>query len=187
MRVPTMMLAAALLAGCGGGDGTVEAENASVEEVQQKLREAGGSEAFVDPGRWEQKATLVDIDVPGMPAEMKAGMQKAMGTSQTQVACLTPEEAKNPREDFFAGADKSCRYENFRWGDGKIDVRMLCAGEGREQRMSLNGTYSRDSYQMEMQVEGQGEGGASDPMKQMTMTMRVEARRVGECTGQEKS
>ena len=34
---------------------------------------------------------------------------------------LTPEEAKKPKEDFFAGNDK-CRYDHFRMGDGKIDA-----------------------------------------------------------------
>ncbi|WP_205479216.1 DUF3617 domain-containing protein [Sphingomonas arenae] len=181
MRTPTIMLAGAVLAGCGGGDETVTAENASVGEVQQKLREAGRDEQFVRPGRWEQRATLVDIDVPGMPADMRAGMKKAMGTSQTHVTCLTPEQARNPREDFFAGADKSCRYETFRWGGGQIDVRMRCGAEGRQQTMALNGTYSPDSYQMNMRVQGQGDA----PDQQMTMSMRVEASRVGECSGGE--
>lgn len=183
MRGPTVMLAAALLAGCGGDDG-VNAENASVAEVQQKMREAGNSNGFVDPGRWEQKATLLDMSMPGMPPEMAAGMKKAVGTSQTHTTCLTPEQAKNPGEDFFAGADKSCRYETFQWGDGKVDVQMRCASDGSSQAMKLAGTYTRNSYNLEMLVQGQG--GRPGPVQQVTMKMRVDAHRVGECNGTEQ-
>ena len=184
-HLPAVLMATALLAGCGSGRETVEAENASVAEVQQKIREAGGTGSFVRPGQWEQRATLVDIDMPGMPAEMKSRMRQAMGTSQTHSTCLTPEQAKNPREDFFAGVDKSCRYETFRWGDGKIDVRMKCDAEGRTQSMALAGTYTPDTYQLEMLVQGQSD--EPGPTGQMTMKMRVDARRTGECTGKEKS
>lgn len=186
MRLPAAVLLAGLLvSGCGQSDQTVTAENASAAEVQQKLKEAGGTGSFVRPGQWEQRATLLDIDMPGMPPEMKARMRQAMGTAQTHSTCLTPEQAKNPREDFFAGVDKSCRYETFRWGEGKIDVRMTCDAEGRTQAMNLAGTYTPDTYQLEMLVQGQGE--QPGPSGQMTMKMRVDARRVGECTGKEKS
>lgn len=176
-----LVLGAALLAGCGDG-GTVEAQNASVDEVAAKVRAAGGDSRFVNPGRWEQTATLVDISIPGAPPEAASAMRSAMGKSQTHTVCLTPERAKNPREEFFAGAGKNCRYENFKWGGGKIDLAMRCTEGQMTQAMDLAGTYSPDAYQMEMTAKADGGEG---PVTGMTMRMRVDAKRVGECTGKE--
>ena len=49
-------------------------------------------------------------------------------------SCLTPEEAKRPKEDFFAGAAKNCRYERFDMGSGKIDAVMKCTERARARR-----------------------------------------------------
>jgi hypothetical protein len=92
--------------------------------------------------------------------------------------CLTPEDVKRPKEDFFAGKNNECRYDNFTMGGGKIDAVMHCGKGGATQTMQMAGTYSPDSYQMQMasKVEsGKGEMGA------MSMQMRVEANRIGEC------
>jgi hypothetical protein len=104
-------------------------------------------------------------------------MRKSMGTSQVHETCLTAEKAKNPREDFFTGADKNCRYEHFKWGDGKIDLKMLCTHENATQTMELAGTYQPNSYKMAMSVASKG----SNPAEAMNMKMNVDAQRVGEC------
>ena len=174
--VPLAVFAAA----CDSGQ--VEMKNASVGEVAEEMREARTAN-FVNPGKWQQTATLVSIDAPGMPPEAKAMMQQAMGQAQVHDVCLTPEQAKSPKEDFFAGADKNCRYEHFNWGGGKIDLKLNCKHPNATQTMVLVGDYKPDSYTMTMTATNQGGG----PAEQMVMTMKVDAERTGECTPEKRA
>ena len=119
----------------------------------------------------------LEIDAPGIPAQYADAIKKQMGQSQVNRTCLTPEQTKNPKEDFFTGADKKCRYEHFKWGDGKIDLKMLCTHENATQTMEMAGTYQPNAYKMAMSVASKG----SNPAESMNMKMNVDAQRVGEC------
>ena len=55
---------------------------------------------------------------------------------------LTPDQVKRPKEDFFATRDKSCRYGHFTMGAGKIDIQMVCNGEGHTQTTNMAGSYT---------------------------------------------
>jgi hypothetical protein len=92
---------------------------------------------------------------------------------------VTEADVKKPKEDFF-GADKSCKYQHFTMGGGKIDMQMVCSEEGSTQTTNLSGTYTSTSYSMDMSSNGSGghENG-------MTMKMHVDGQRVGQCTGKE--
>ena len=170
----------AALAACNKSP-EVHAQNASVAEVAQKVREAGvADEGFLNPGQWRAVSTLEDMAMPGMTAQAQAQMKQIMGkaSNATFEYCLTPEEAKQPSGRFFSGKDKgNCRYEHFNMGDGKIDAVMRCEGDqGGAMTMAMNGTFSPDAYTShgEMKIDGGREGG-------MTMKMRTEAKRIGEC------
>lgn len=170
------------LAACGN-DPEVKMENASVGEVAQEMRQqAAGSDRFVNPGKWQQTVTLLEVDAPGMPPEARQMMQKAMDQAQVHEVCLTPEQAKSPKEDFFTGADQNCRYEHFNWGDGKIDLKLNCKHPNATQTMAMVGSYQPDNYTMTMAVTNEGGG----PQGQLTMKMKVDARRIGACDGGEK-
>ena len=69
--------------------------------------------------------------MPGMPAEMASQMKGITNRIETDQQCLTPEEAKRPKEDFFAGDNKNCRYDHFTMAGGKIDALMKCTDERR--------------------------------------------------------
>ena len=88
-----LVVALASLSACGSGD-TVEMENASVGEVAQEMRKADVDQSFVNPGKWKQTATLVEIDAPGMPPQVAEAMKKSMGTSQVHETCLTPRKRR---------------------------------------------------------------------------------------------
>ena len=92
---------------------------ASVADVAKEMGKKTDAQ-FVRAGKWQQSATLLDMDAPGIPAQFADQVKKQIGTTQTHESCLTPEQVKHPKEDFFTGADKNCRYEHFEWGDGKI-------------------------------------------------------------------
>jgi hypothetical protein len=167
---------ALLLTACGWSD-EVEMENASVADVAREMKKAG-DDRFVDPGAWEQKVTLISVEAPGMPPEAKDMMARAFGQAQVHNVCLSEEEAKSPREDFFTGADKNCRYKHFNWGGGKIDLELDCQHPNARQVMQLTGTYQPQSYEMAMTLANEGRTAE----QKMVMKMRVDAKRTGECT-----
>ena len=165
----------ALVFACDSGP-DVDMKNASVADVAEEMRKEGTAK-FVNPGKWKQTVTLVSIDAPGMPPEAKAMMQKAMDRVQEHEVCLTPEQARSPKEDFFAGADKNCRYDHFQWGDGKIDLKLNCKHPNATQTMAMTGAYQPDSYTMAMTLTNQGRS----PTEAMTMKTKVDAKRIGAC------
>lgn len=182
MTYRLMLLAAVALplAGCGSG-ADVDEKNASVEEVAQKVREASGDDGLVNPGKWVSTVQIEDMQMPGMPPEAAEQMKRMMAQTHSSESCLTPEEAKQPKGDFFGG-NENCRYDRFRMGNGKIDAEMRCEQQGMTQVMKMDGTYSPDAYSMRMTSNTSGgPGGAGN----LSMRMKVDAKRTGECTGEE--
>ena len=169
-----------LLAACDSSP-KVEADNATPSEVAAKVRAAGTKGSFVSPGQWQSTVTIDEMNVPGLPPEFAAKMKSQMAKARTFESCLTPAEAKRPKGDFFA-ADKSCKYDHFEMGGGKIDATMRCAHEGMAQSMTMKGTYTPDEYHMAMSTKMEGNG----PQSGMTMAMHVDAKRTGDCDGKEK-
>ncbi len=161
----------------------INVKNASVGEVAEKVRQAGGDEGFVEPGKWKTTISVLDVEVPGMPPQAAQQMKQMMAKVQAQSydTCLTEADVKRPKEDFFAGKSNDCRYDHLTMSGGKIDAALRCdAKPSGTMTMAINGTYSRDSYEatMAMDVSGGREGG-------MKMRSHSESHRVGECTGDE--
>jgi hypothetical protein len=181
MRTILCVIACALpLAACNKGP-QVNEKNASVAEVAEKVRVATGDESFIRPGLWESKVTVEKFEMPGMPPEMAQRMKSMMAQNQEHSSqnCLTPEDVKRPKEDFFAGKNNQCRYDHFTMSGGKIDAAMHCGGKhGESQAMQMAGTYSPESYQMQTSMKMEG---GDTPQGAMAMTMRIEANRIGEC------
>jgi hypothetical protein len=184
MRIILCLIACALpLAACNKGP-QVDEKNASVAEVAKKVRESGGEASFIRAGLWQSKVTIEKFEMPGMPPEMVQRMKTMMAQNQEHEfeSCLTPEDVKQPKEDFFAGNNNECRYDHFTMGNGKIDAAMRCGTTEGTNVMQMAGTYSPESYQMQTSMKME-DGRA--PEGSMAMTMRIEAQRTGECTGKE--
>ena len=182
MRHAMTLLACAAVIGCNS-EPDVDMKNASAGEVAKEVSESSNGESFVQPGKWESKVQFVSIDAPGMPDSVKSAMQGMNDRNNVFTTCLKPEEVKKPKEDFFAGKDnKNCRYDHFKMGDGKIDAVMRCTRDGGGQVMQLQGTYAPESYSMQMAMKSDGGQG---PARDMTMKMRIDAKRVGACDGKE--
>ncbi|MDV3455643.1 DUF3617 domain-containing protein [Sphingomonas sp. HF-S4] len=177
-----LLLAPLALAACNSGS-KVEATNASVEEVANQVA-ASGAAPQLSPGRWEGSATILSMEIPGMPPEAAAQMKSAMGTATPFASCLTPEQAKKPAADFFAGgAQKDCTYEKFTMADGKLDAKMQCKSSGMTIDMTMDGKFASDNFQLAMTSKSAGIPG--QPASAHTMNMKMEARRTGECNGTE--
>ncbi len=185
MKHATIVFACLLpLAACNR-DGEVKAKDASIADVAAKVRKSGAGQNFVRPGLWESKVTIEQLEIPGMPPEAASQMKAMMAEKRPEgfKTCLTPEDVKQPKEDFFAGMNKQCRYDHFNMGGGKIDAVMRCGDKTASQVMRMSGTYSPDSYQMQM--SSKVEAAAQGAQGAMQMRMRVESRRIGDCTGKE--
>ena len=182
MKTHVLLIACALpIAACDRSP-EISEKDASVAEVAEKVRQAGGDQSFVRPGMWQSKVTIEQFEVPGMPPEVAQRMKTMMAEQQAHdfETCLTPDEVKRPKEDFFAGKNNQCRYDSFNMGGGKIDAVMRCGdGKGATNVMQMAGTYSPESYNMQMAMKMAGGG---QPEAGVSMRMRVEARRTGECT-----
>ena len=176
-RVMILLGLALPLAACGSKP-AVDEKNASVEDVANKVAEVSQKEGFISPGKWQSTVTIDRMDMPDMPPEVAQQMKKMVAQGHTSQSCLTPEEAKQPKANFFSGNDK-CRYDHFTMGHGKIDAEMRCDQGGGTQLMQMTGTYSPNSYKMHMTSKGGAAG------QNMTMQMSVDAKRIGECTGKE--
>lgn len=181
---PTYALAtiffAGLLTACDSGP-EVDIENASAEEVARQVSAEGGAGArasVMRPGLWSTSFELTSLEAPNMPAMVREQMQQTMVKREGHETCLSVEDARRPKEDFFTGAGKECRYDHYRMGEGKIDAKMRCEHQGVTQVMEMAGTYGPDHYRMDMTTRADM---AETPMGSMTMKMKVEAKRIGEC------
>lgn len=178
----TAAFSAFLLAACDRGP-SVSATNASQQEVAEKVAAATGGDAsiMVEPGRWEGKLTMHEMDIPGLPAQAREQMKAQTAQGRSFVSCLTAEDVKS-KKAFFTGDpdDKSCTYDRFNMSGGKVEAVMHCArpDEGKV-TMTMNGNYAPQSYDMTMTSKAEGKG----PMGQMSMKMGVAAKRVGACRG----
>ena len=174
-----LLLGLALPIAACGSQPSVREENASVEEVSEKVREASRDQGLIRPGQWASSVVVERVDMPGMPPQAAEQMKRMIAQTHSSQTCLTPEEVSQPTGDFFGGSE-NCRYDHFTMRGGKIDAQMRCSAQGSTQVMDMEGTYSPDSYEMRMKATS--EGGPAE--RGMTMQMKVDAKRTGECTAE---
>ena len=180
MTKAIILLPLILLAACDSGP-SVTATNASIEEVAQKVEAARLEKTFFRAGKWTVTGQIDDIQVPGMPAGLAEQMKERGRAMPGTTSCITEADAKKPAADFFTG-NKSCKYDHFTMGGGKIDARMRCGIAGGTQLTTMTGSYGAESYRMAMTtaMENPSQGSASG-MEGMTMKLSVEGKRIGDC------
>ena len=178
---PLVAMTAVMLGGC---EKKVEMTNASAEDVAKAMKDQDGFK----PGQWNASVEIVDVRLEGLPpkdAEMATVMAKAMkGKKQVSATCLTPEQAKKPVTDMFAGKDKGvCTYQKFSMVGGKMDAVMVCTPPGGgtgKMTLTLDGVYKADSYAVNVQMKGTDMPGS--PLgASMTMFGKNNGTRTGDC------
>ena len=180
MTKAIILLPFLMLAACDSGP-SVTATNASLEEVADKVEAARQDSNFLRPGKWLTKASVDEISVPGMPAELAAQMKQRGRDMPGTESCITEADRRKPNADFFTG-NKTCKYDHFSMGGGKIDGRMRCGAGGGTQLTAMTGTYAPDSYAMALSTVMENPAQvASGGMAGMTMKLSVEGKRIGEC------
>lgn len=167
-----------VLAGCGQSH-EVDAKNKSVAEVAKQVGDSGFK---FTPGQWDTTIQIESLDLGReLPPEAAAAMKGMTGKARTVSACLTPEQASKPGPEFFGEQQKGCTYDHFTMADGKLDAKLVCQppeGASGAITMTMAGTFTATGYDLAVASNGGGMGGAPVSMK-----MKVNGKRVGECKG----
>jgi hypothetical protein len=167
-----VLSAAFALAGCGKGGEQISAQNASVEIVASKAKDA----VRLEPGQWEMTFEIGKMDIPGMPAGAPAMKQAAHTSSR----CITAEEAAKPAGDMFAGKGAgNCTFDQFEMAGGKLNATMSCKLPNMPglSKAVMSGTYSPTAFSNEVTSTVSGMPGGQT----MTMQAKSSGRRTGEC------
>ncbi|MFS2112482.1 DUF3617 domain-containing protein [Sphingomonas sp. Sphisp140] len=171
-----------LLGGCDWGS-SVDLRNESGAVVAEQIRKVATGSDFAQPGRWETKITLNQVDAPGMPAAFTEKLKAQMRQPQTAASCLTAEDVK--KGAFYVGEEnKACRYERFAMGKGRIDGVLRCTDQMGTRSMAMSGSYGRDTYKLVVTTDSQSAQQAGAAGK-VSVTMTMDARRSGQCLGTE--
>ena len=173
------LAAATCLAACDQHK-AVDEHNASVSQVANAVA-AAHQQVHFNPGRWESTIRVVDVKAPNMPPQTVAMMKSMFGNGGKSVAsCLSKEEAAKPNAAFFNNAEKSCTFDHYTLGGGKLDATMRCgAGAGRKADVTMKGDYAPDHFSIDMV------SATSDQAGRIEMHMAVDSKFAGACNGTE--
>ena len=125
--------------------------------------------AVMRPGKWEIK---MHVEMVGMPQQMPP---------MTSTHCVTPEQASKPTKDIIEKmnqAQKSgenCRVIEHTMSEQSAHWIVECSGA---QNIKSNGEITFDS---DVAYHGVIKSDIETPQGPMSMTQKIEARRVGEC------
>jgi hypothetical protein len=167
----TALATTAILAACSGGGGG-----------------GGNGPAQRQPGMWETKAKITQLQLTGAPAEIQARANSQVGQERSTSECLTPEQARDPlaqmrRMMAAQGATQNCTFSDQVFSGGTINIRGRCpAAGGGSAEIALTGTFTETTMTATMNVTAQGPadpsvGGATG----MRLTAETSGRRTGEC------
>ncbi len=181
--VPFALLATAALgiAACDTGP-EVDLTNATPAEVAKAMKDSGATRSMVRPGKWSSSVSILEMNSPGMPPEMQAQMKQQLGQPRTVEACLTADQVDNP-ERMIGNIPATCKYDRYTMGNGKMNGTMRCEQNGMVQQMTVAGTYSDDQYSLVIDNKSTASQAAvaGQPAANMSMKMKVDSRRIGEC------
>jgi hypothetical protein len=171
-RIIIAIAAAGLVAGCSDGKADADGDGkVSMKEAATKAEAAG---LKPEPGQYKATITMTEINIPGLPPEMKG---HGAGLTTTTEYCLTREEVDKGFEDMMKrGQNGECAYESFNLAGGKMDAVMVCkSGEG-DARMTMSGnvTPTSSDFTATMALDTPDAKGGS-------MTFAAKHERVGDC------
>ena len=168
MRLKAIIVGTLVLAACGRDEPAPEANNTAAE--------APAPAAQIEPGLYRQATTLLEMKDPTLsPAEAEAAA-KAIGTTQSEERCVTPDMVSDPKELIKSDIAEDCTMQRSVWDAGKIDIALSCpkSDDLSGGNLALTGTYAADNYSIAMSMQGNdGE----------VVRMRVDAKRLGDCAG----
>ncbi|MEO7602475.1 MAG: DUF3617 family protein [Sphingomicrobium sp.] len=165
MKSHALVVAALAFAACGKQEADPAANNAA---------EPAAPAAQIEPGLYRQATTLLELTDPTLSKAEADAAAKAIGTTQSEDRCVTPDMVSDPKALIESDIAEGCQMQRSVWDEGKIDIALTCpkADSSTGGKLALTGDYAADSYAIAMNMQGKdGE----------VMRMKVEAKRIGEC------
>ena len=123
-RILPLAAASVAIAACDSSPPASEGgENLSMEEVAERAQEAA---IKPEPGQYRVSMDVLEVDIPGAPAEIVNMMRGNMG-GQSHEYCMTQEDVDKGFEEMARqGQDENCSFERFDIDGGDIDAKMTC-------------------------------------------------------------
>lgn len=171
------LFAAVVLAACGGSDESAPEGELTAADVAAEAATA----VKPQPGQYTSTVELLEFDVPGLTADMKAQMKTMAegGLAEGNSFCMTQADA-DPKKMLENIAESECTFSQFDVNGGTVKADMVCKGEGEggaQARVQMDGNMTADSSVMTMTM-AQSMGN----MGEVNMKMRVTSKRTGECS-----
>lgn len=180
----TIILAAMValcLSACSGGEKKPESKAALTHE---QVAAKASTVPKMRPGEYQTQTTLLDFDMPGLPAAQADSMRSMMSGQygRSEKYCLTSGEAdQGPRDMVRHLAQSNCKVSSLDTVDNVVHGEMQCAGKGGPSgTVTVAGTFASDSSTVVMDMTQDMPGMAG---KSMHMKVKFESQRVGECPG----
>jgi len=160
------LVAAIALAGCSkekeapGGEKGAGAPDVSAATIGLK------------PGQYEATVEMLELNIPGMPAEM--GKEMAKRASAPKVTyCVTAKDAAQSIKDMIGKAQTgTCEFKKYDVSGGHITTEMACKNpQGGEGTIKTTGTITSDGMETTGEID----------FPEMKAKTRSTFKRVGDC------
>lgn len=166
MKAYAWIAAALACAACG--------DRSAEPAVNNAAEPPAAPAAPIQPGLYRQATTLLELKDPSLSPSEAAAAAKAIGTTQSEDRCVTPDMVEDPKALIKSDVSEGCTMQKSVWDDGKIDIALSCPPTSASggANLALTGDYDSDRYTIAMTMKGaSGE----------SMRMTVDARRLGDC------
>ncbi|MFA6114846.1 MAG: DUF3617 domain-containing protein [Sphingomonas sp.] len=136
------------------------------------LLSAASDSLPIQPGKWQTSVKILDVQMPGGPPGVVAGMRSQ--PAQVVTACVTPQQAAAGPRGVMEASKGKCRYTSFNASGGRLTGVMTCAFATGAMTVTSNGSYTATSLDI---------NGTSVMTGKMRMTTKTHTigRRIGPC------
>lgn len=135
---------------------------------------AAHADAPIQPGLWEMKSAVTDVNMPGAPPQMLEMMKKP----QTMRHCVTPDQASRGPQELLKQSQGECKFTKYDFTAGRVNAVMQCNSRERgSMTVTTEGSFTPSSYATTSKMV------MNSPMGQMKMTSSGTGKRIGTCKG----
>lgn len=178
MRLPLVLPLIAVLWLGACNKAADPATGAASDPAANAKAAAAVAEVHFQPGLYQSKVEIKQLDMPGLPPQVVAAMKTRM-LDKPLTYCLTPEDAAKGAQAMKERMGKGqCQFDKFAAAGGTIDSEMTCqlGGKGTMHAVA-HGTYTETGSVTSSSVDIAMAGAGKMHMEQVTTTTRV-----GDCT-----
>lgn len=146
----------------------------------------------IQPGQWEMKMQITDVQVPGAAPAMAEQFATMARGEQIQSQCITPEQAANASEAIgnpTGAARTGCTQSEAVFSGGRIRVVSACPAPtgGGNVRTSLEGSYTPTTIEARFDAEGPAPAaGVPGAPTSIRLIGTMNGRRTGDCTAEKQ-